>query len=392
MFIKLSKFHSRAFGTSAAPEPLSPAPDGALDLMTIRQHLAIPIHDAEAESHSLKRQRDQGRHMARQEQWDELYALVRRADVSGQHGRLAVQLCEGAASDAIEASHSERGRALGALEAMAADNPSDYVPTMIAALALLLTAHDPQIECGAQFLARAEILLDRFDAETELSPSLACTQCRVSLALNPTPNSLPLPFTALLTLDPQATELLRTLGAKLCNLPEHREQMARRAMHLARDGLREGAYALLWMDGLDRTPEHLELICPRTMLLGIEKLVQPVHHAGATRPPSQRLINALAAFTGLTLAPGQCTSCGSQLSPRAERARAELHGAFSGLIHAHLRVLYPELWQPRPTPGRIPSQTSGPGHALRALARPFETQIRAGQRITFGPDGIAIHG
>lgn len=392
MFVKLSNLPRRAFGTAPAVEPLSPAPDGTLDLMTIRQHLAIPIHDAEAEALSIARQRNQGRHMARQEQWDELYALVRRADINGRHGGLATLLCEGAAADAIEAAPNEREQALGALEAMATAQPNDYVPAMIAALALLFTADSPETTARAQLLARAEMLLDRFDAEAEFAPTLARTQCRISLALDPTPSSLPLPFTALLTLDPQATGLVRTLGAHLCNAPEQREQMARRAMHLAREGLREGAYALLWMDGLDRTPEHLGLICPRTMLLGIEKLVQPVRQYGATRPPSQSLVNALAAFTGLTLAPGQCDSYGAPLSARAERTRAQLHGAFSGLIHAHLRVLYPELWQPRPLPGRSPAPTCGPGHALRALARPFETQIRAGQRITFGPDGIAIGG
>lgn len=389
MFVKLRHLPRRAV---APPEPLGPGPDGVLDLMTIRQHLAIPIHDSDAETQHIARQRAQGRHMARQEQWDELYALVRRADTSGRHAGLATLLCEGAAADAVEAGADERTRALAALEAMAAAEPGDYVPAMIAALALLFTADGPETAARAQLLARAAALLERFDAETEYAPTLARTQCRVSLALDPTPTSLPLPYTALLALDPQATGLLRAFGAQLSSLPERRDQMARRAAHLARDELREGAYALLWMDGLERTPEHLDLICPRTMLLGIEKLVQPVRQYGAARPPCQSLVNALAALTGLTLAPGLCDSRGAPLSARAERARAELHGAFSGLIHAHLRVLYPELWQPRRAPGRSPAPTCGPAHALRALARPFEAQIRAGQRITFGPDGIAIGG
>jgi hypothetical protein len=237
--------------------------------------------------------------------------------------------------------------------------------------------------------AIAEALLDPLDAAALDAPSLAFAQCAL-LAARPAPRRrVAEDYARLINLDPATPAHMRALGAALlpARFGSYREIETEARRTAARTGAAwgEGGYAWVWLDALALDPGGLGTVDAACFADGLRAIAQ--------RKPDQHVINQLAAFCGLTLAPRRS---GTRMSAAQERARATIHGCLGWLIADHLQELHPLLWsQALLEPGRItalpPRRTllqTGRQTALRTIAACFAEEMADGKSLAFSSAGM----
>lgn len=382
------------------------------DLDTLARRILLPSLAISDEEHARTRLHDAGQRLARQEDWIRLADRIAAADAARLHtpggGSAAGLLAEGARADAVEAAGDaiRDGRApdpagLDALEQVRADQPDSYPVALVVALTHMDTGRawrGCMAECTtpqdreARFLdhfRRAEELLAPFDAETRDAPSLAAAQCDL-LAARPLPRRrVADDYGRLVALDPGCAQHLRALGVAL--LPVRSGSFAEldleaRRMAARRDaGNGAAAYAWVWFDALAAAPAGLGAVDTEFFITGL--------HAIAAQHPDQHVINEIAAFCGIAMAPRTGTA---RLPAAQDRARAAIHDCLDWLVARHLHELHPLLWAQAeigPAPARsLPPRsrlvTRGRQAALHLIAERFADELADGSALGFSNAGM----
>ncbi|PKQ11613.1 MAG: hypothetical protein CVT70_13350 [Alphaproteobacteria bacterium HGW-Alphaproteobacteria-1] len=377
------------------------------DLDDLSKRILLPSLPVSDEEHARDHWFGIGQRCARQEDWDVLAERILEAD----HNRLQTPggemvsslIAQGARADLVAAAEHAiaDGRApdktgLAALHAVLTEHAGSYPVALMVARAHVdigLAWRANGAAAGEmrflEHFAIAEALLDPLDAPALDAPSLASAQCAL-LAARPAPRRrVAEDYARLINLDPATPAHLRALGEAL--LParfgsyQEIEIEARRAAARTGAAWGEGGYAWVWFDALALDPAGLGTVDAAYFADGLRAIAQ--------RKPDQHVINQLAAFCGLTMAP---RGSGTRMSAAQDRARATIHGCLDWLIADHLHELHPLLWsQAILEPGRItalpPRRTllqTGRQTALRTIAACFAEEMADGQTLAFSSAGM----
>jgi hypothetical protein len=382
------------------------------DLDSLARRVLLPALPTSDEEHARNRFHDTGQRLARQEDWARLADRIAQADATRRRtpgGEIAARLlAEGARADAVAAArdaardgHGPDPAGLDALERVRDDHPESYPIALVVALTHMdigcawrtcRAAGGSARDREARFLdhfRRAEDLLAPFDATAHDAPSLAAAQCAL-LAARPAPRQrVADDYARLIALDPGCAGHLRALGTAL--LParfgslDTLELEARRMAARAGAQHGAGAYAWVWFEALAADPEGLGTVDAGFFVEGL--------HDIARRTRDQHVINELAAFCGLAMAPRDGAA---RLPAAQERTRAALHGCLDWLVAHHLRELHPLVWAqaligPAPDAGVPPRRAlvaRGRQAALRAIAARFADEMADGGALAFSSAGM----
>ncbi|WP_454275219.1 hypothetical protein [Roseovarius sp. MBR-154] len=380
-----------------------------LDSLTKRILLpALPISDEEL---ARATHQDKGQKLARQEQWEDLAELIEYADSARLRtpgGEAATRLLAyGARADVVSAAEDAlHDRAepdpsgIEALEAVHADLPRCYPVALVLAhahvdigLAWRATAKDPRISAHElrflEHFQRAEALLAPFDGPDLDAPSLAAAQCAL-LAARPTPRlRVADDYATLIDLDPDTPRHMRALGEAL--LPsrygdyDSLDLEARRTASRTQEVWGAGGYTWVYLDALARDRGALARLEADFFIDGLRDIV--------ARRSNQHVVNQLAAFCGLVMAPATGTVA---LPAAQETTRARIQDCLGWLLENHLQELHPLIWsQTLLRPGLTPALPSrraliarGRQAALRVIAARFADEIAGGTSIAFSSAGM----
>ena len=381
-----------------------------LDELT--HHITLPSLPVSDEEIARATHQDKGQRLVRRDQWEHLSRLIQYADdsrLSTPGGEVAsLLLAYGARSDvtlsAEEAIRDDAELDLSGIEAMdaiPAEFPEDYVPSLIVALAHIdigwahktyagdKTAIEQRLRSKTHF-KRATELLAPFDGVHFDAPSLAAARCALNAADPPMGHRLADDYQKLIDLDPDSPRHLRALGQHL--LPIHGgsystlELEARRTAARTKDIWGAGAYTWVFLDALALDPHCLDLMDADFFIDGLSDILR--------LKPDQHTVNLLAAFCAITMAPSQD---GPSLSDRSEKARSKLHNCLHWILTKYLHELHPLIWaQTLLAPGQatmMPSRnalvTRGHQTAMHIIATCFADDINSGFAITFSPKGLS---
>lgn len=356
------------------------------------------------EDKERSRYHEQGRFLARQEDWADLGDLIYKLDVGRvltQGGTPAAELiCGGARSDivALARDYVTQGEphktadALAELEQIAADHSEEYGVALVVA-----TAH---IDIGwlwrgegwrqdipatryAAFVhhfQRANDILARFSPAELDAPYLASVRCSLlTVQILPT-KQVADAYEGLIDLDPECPGYMRALGNHM--LPrwfgdfEALELEARRTAARVSTKWGAGGYTWTYMDALAVDPMALSHVDPDYFLDGIRDILD--------RRSDQHSINMMAAYTGITMATP------AQLPADAIANRKQIRSAFSWIVTDHLTELHPLIWANattfctgETTQSLVDMLEAGQVRALNTLNRHFGSSIQDGDLIHF---------
>lgn len=379
----------------------------APDLDDLSKRILLPALPTSDEEHARDHHFGVGQRLARQEDWEVLARRITQADSARltTPGGEAVSslIAQGARADLVSAAEdaiADGGApdqvGLAALDAVLAEHPASYPVALVVALAHIDVARAWRA-CGQaagelkflEHFAEAETQLAPFEARALDAPSLASAQCAL-LAARPAPRRhVADDYARLIDLDPATPAHMRALGEALlpARFGSHQEIELEARRTAARTGAvwGEGGYAWVWLDALALDPTGLGTVDAPYFAEGLRAIARQL--------PDQHVINELAAFCGLTLAPRPPRA---RLSLPQERARATIHGCLDWLVSDHLHELHPLLWsQALLKPGRgaalPPRRTllqTGRQAALRAIAARFADDIADGQTLAFSSAGM----
>ena len=382
-----------------------------LDIDSLTKRILLPALPVTDEEMARATHQDKGQKFARQELWEDLAEIIEYADSARLRtpgGEAATGLLAygaradvvSAAEDALHDGAEPDGDGIAALEEIRADLPDSYPMALVLALAhvdiglawratatdLTATRHEVRF---LEHFKRAEDLLAPFDGPDLDAPSLAAAQCAL-LAARPTPRlRVADDYATLIDLDPDTPRHMRALGEAL--LParygdyESLDLEARRTASRTQDVWGTGGYAWVYLDALARDPGALARLEAEFFTDGLRDIVARRHN--------QHVINQLAAFCGLIMAP----KIGKSHLPAAQEAtRARIHGCLDWLLENHLQELHPLIWsQTLLSPGLTPALPSrralvarGRQAALRVIAERFAEEIADGTSIAFSSAGM----
>lgn len=384
---------------------------GIEDIEAMTKRVILPSLPVSDEELARAGHQERGLRMARQELWNDLSEKIRYAD----DARLATPggepasllLAAGARGDVVAAAvdalfdgaePDEAG--LEAFENMHREMRDDYGCALVVALAHLdigcawrnLLDEKAPGEALTRFrshLDAAERILDPFDGVELDAPSVAAARCSIYAACEAHGPLVADEYEKLIDLDPDGHRHMRALGRDL--LPPHAgglsaiELEARRAAVRTAELWGAGAYAWVYFDALALEHRALDLLDAEFFAEGLRDI--------AARKRDQHIINMIAAFCAITMAP---PSDGPGLSARAEGARAHLHECLDWVLQDHLQELHPLIWsQALLSPGQSPLMPSnralvqkGRQTALRIIAERFASDIADGSSIAFSPAGM----
>jgi hypothetical protein len=395
--------------TAARPErgtSLSPRMGDGLEL------LSIPCPDPTQEDRVRDLHQNRALRLARQEDWQRLSTLISQADrdltmTPGGMG-IAELMAFGARADvvlAVEHALIDRPpepdapllRGIEALEYVLAENPQDYVIGCIVAQAHMDIAWawrgigwDVEIsprnrEAFDAHFARARDIIDTFDGEPRTSALLAGTSCALLRGESGSAHFVANQYEALVNLNPANTSPLRALGTHM--LPRwygsytSLELEARRTAARTQKVWGAGGYTWVMFDAISMDDTACARLDLAFFIEGLRNIV--------SRRPEPYTINLLAAYCANTM--GQSFSG----NDAADQNRAQIAACADWIVREHLTELHPMIWahaaQGFANNLRVASPTrfaaSGHDDALRIIAGLFRTEIAAGKRIIFTPQG-----
>ncbi|MGH1459421.1 MAG: hypothetical protein ACRBBT_11035 [Paracoccaceae bacterium] len=378
----------------------------------IAEQLLLPARPKSAEEIQRAAHEDQGRFLARQERWSELSAAITRADMTCARTSAGAPVAEllafgaradvvGAVSEALADDSTPSLLGLAALEEILSGAPDDYAIALIVAHAHIDIGwsfrgagwrEEIPALARAAFRAhfqRAERILSTFDINMANAPSLAAARCAL-LAAKPRPQDhVADTYEALIDLDPANPRPMRAMGNHL--LPRWFGSYRQLDLEARRTAARTtpiwgaGAYSWVYLDALTVDPFCAAHVDVEYFIDGLRDILE--------RSTDQHVVNALAAFCAVTMAP----LAESQLPDAAARdARAEVHGALEWICTDHLRELHPLVWAeasagpnlPHPLPSREALRVRGEATAKAWIAKVFEHELREGTVIAFTPRGL----
>lgn len=381
------------------------------DIDSLSQRILLPSVPVTEEELARAAHQDRGQRLARQDLWEDLCAQIEDCDARRLRtpgGESAARLLAygaradvvAAAEDALHDGTAPDPCGIGALEDICAEQPAVYPCALITALAHIdigrawratateqdRTRHEARF---VEHFKRAEALLAPFDGLELGAPQLLAAQCAL-LAARPQPRlRVADDYQRLIELDPASPRHMRALGEAL--LPARYgsydvlELEARRIAARTGGTWGAGGYAWVYLDALALDPQTMERVDPGFFVDGLRDIV--------ARRNDQHVINQLAAFCGIVMAPqsGRRRRVGS-----AETVRREIHACLDWLLENHLQELHPLIWsqtllQPGLTPS-LPSRRAlvakGRQTALRIIAQCFAEYIEDGSSIAFSSSGM----
>ena len=358
----------------------------------------VPILTSSAEDRARAQILAQGRHLARQQDWAELGALIRAADsaraLTPGGASVAELLAAGAREDAVSAACAAVGRS----DADAASRPIADLRDELDALSLdhgvALVVVRAHLDLGTAWLRQAadrrigragfhthfnaaRKLLDAFDPVEADAASLAAARCAVLPGTRGAAARVIDDYDDLIDLDPRCARHLSALGRDM--MPDRfgshaalHEAACRSAARTA-DIWGMGGYVWTCLDAIAADPSCVGALDPALFVEGLHDIL-------ATRP-DQAVVNRLAALTGFTLA------CGPD-APPAHRAIAT---SFCWIVTDHLREVHPRVWAAAPSPVATAAPADGPetgaARALSSIGRLFADDLAAGRSVRAGPEG-----
>lgn len=373
----------------------------------MRPRIDIPVRDPAPEDEACQTLFRRGRHLARQDQWEQLCTEIRDADLARQmtpgRSSSALWLARGARADVVKAACRaiDKGdprtahAALTTLEFNLDDAPHCPSLGLVIALAhvdlasawlgnaLLRALPQSRQEAWHHHMQSAAAMLDRYDPIELDSAMWAYARCAVLAADPHAIQRVADDYEDLVDLDPRSPAHLVAMGRDL--LPtrfgsyEVLEVQARRTLARTTDVWGTGAYSWIFIGALEHDPGAFLRLDAELFCEGLHDILEFA--------PGQHSANRLAAFCGLTIS-GQNVS-GS--------ARARLASCFNWIVEDHLRELHPLVWaNAAASPnGHTVSEDPdlvrrGMARALSTLAERYADRITNGNRLVFSPSGLTF--
>ncbi|WP_299416658.1 hypothetical protein [uncultured Sulfitobacter sp.] len=389
--------HGRTAAFSSAPKSAS---------------LSIPCPDPTREERTRDKHQNRALRLVRQEDWQELSALVKAADTNNQMtpgGMCVAELmtfgaradvvlaAEHALLDRVPAQDAPLMRGIEALEYVLAEHANDYVIGCIVAQAHIDMAWawrgvgwDVEIaprnrEAFEAHFSRAREIVSTFDGVPARSALLASTTCALLCSADGHSQTVADRYEALIDLNPENTAPLRALGTHM--LPrwygtyQGLELEARRTAARTQHIWGAGGYTWVMFDAITAD----DTACARLDLpFFIEGLRDIVTHR-----PEPHTVNLLAAYCANTM--GQAFSG----DDAADANRAQIAACADWIVREHLTELHPMIWahaaQGFANNLRVASAqrfaAAGYDDALRIIAGLFKREISEGKRIVFTDQG-----
>lgn len=378
--------------------------------------LQILCPDPTAEDTCRQAHIETGQRLARQDRWDELSAVIRKADEERALTPGAMPVADlisyGARADVVMAvEHALLGGTpdrdaplldgIEALEHVAADHPDDYViATIVAQTHLDIgwawrgTGWDVEIsainrEAFDAHVDRASDILEAFCKKGLNSAFLATTCCAVLSGAKDDKEGLAQKYETLIDLNPANPRPMRAMGNYL--LPrwngshDKLELEARRTAARTIDVWGAGAYTWVMFDAITYDDEACAA-------LDLDFFIEGMHDI-LTRSDDAYTVNLLAAYCANAM--GQTFSGNDE----ADQNRARIAHCAGWIVRDHLTELHPMIWAHAAqgfdnnlrvhSPERFAA--SGREDAMRIITGLFRKEIAAGKRIVFtdtGPEAL----
>lgn len=379
----------------------------AQDLGALSKRILLPSLPSADEDMTRMAIWEQGRRLARQENWDTFSSKLQVADAArlSTAGGMseAMLLIMGAHADVVAAASDSLldGRApdpmgLQALEGLLTDRPDDYTTALVVAMAHIRIARAWQSAIegplpidtpnGPVHLESARDILSRFDAEALDAPSLAAVDAALIESLDPSPGKIVASYRKLINMDPDCIQYLRAYGPILLSADAKQSTALMREAGMICDQTHDiwgdGAYVWVQIDALAQEPTALAHLDVDLFIQGMRDILKA--------RTNQHIANELAAFCAMCMAPQP------GLPRAAEAARARLHACLNWILERHLHELHPRVWaewgQPLattdPSTGHRVLLAQGREIALRSIAAFFADQLADGSSIAFSPSGM----
>lgn len=407
-------FLSRTVLNRLRHRPLSlPAPTPVAAPLNPEECLDIQICTATDDQKMRDAAWQQGRFLARQDQWDLFADLLvqneanRETTICGMP--LADLLALGARSDVVLGaehalldgtlpSDARLPDGIAALEEVLDEFPNSYAIAVTVALAHIdigwawrgtgwdATVPRPNRAAFQSHFDRARTILEPYCALELNSPILAAARCAL-LPSDPDPHArLADDYEDLIDLDPANHRHMRALGTQL--LPrwagnyDQLDLQARRTTQRTKDIWGpNGGYTWVYLDAIASDEQACAHVDPYIFICGLRDIV--------SRRPDQRMINLLTAYCAITLQQRL------GYDPIADYARTQIAECTRWLIRDHLTEVHPVIWahagEGADTTTRTTSRNRiiarGRADALQAICDNFSEDILRGHIIRFTSEG-----
>lgn len=402
-------------GICAMSKPADiPTPSVALKHARLEPRLVIPTCDRSREEKEQGWHFNQGRHLARQERWDDLSYLIRQFDAlrATTPGGIPVPtlLANGARADTLSPIMTQdtefkeiRSLCAAALDQIAEERSDDYPTALVAAMAHIdvgwsyrgtgwnsdMAPRDH--ETFARHFDRATTLIDRFSAPEIVTPAMAAARCAALPGAHAPEKQVVAAYDTLIALDPNAPCHMRAYGNHL--LPrwfgsyDALNLQARRTASSTQAEWDHGGYTWVYMDALLVDERAYELLDTDFFLDGVRDIL--------TKRPEQHLANMFAAYLGVSTR-DRAPRGGDR--HRIEKARARLTAGFRWVLQDFLREVHPLLWaeaadrfsEDAALPDRAVLVRRGRAQAYSRISEAFAHVIADGQIVRFCPEGIVF--
>ena len=380
--------------------------------------LSIACPDPTAEDKLRDHYLNKGQHLARQEDWEALSALIRHADLMRDltpgfmpvaelmaYGARAdvILAAEHALMDGKPAKDAPLMAGIEALEHVLAEHPNDHIIAAIVAQthmdigwAWRGTGWDAEIptrnrEAFAAHFDRASDIVEQYSGKTSNSPFLAATCCALLANAEQEEHSVANHYEILIDLNPGNPKSMRSMGNHL--LPRWFGSYAELELEARRTAARTqklwgaGAYAWVQFDAITYDDQACANLDVPFFVEGLRDIL--------ARRPNAYTANLLAAYCANSI--GQAISGNDQ----ADHNRAQIAKCAHWIIRDHLTELHPMIWahaaQGFDNNLRVRSASrfaaSGREDAMRIITSLFSREIEAGQRIVFtdtGPQAVVL--
>lgn len=396
----------------AAPD-LCPANSALAAALPEQGQLNIPVAKLDPKDLVGRETIERGRHLARQDRWDELSAEMHAADQTGATAPDGMPIADllgfGARSDVVlAAEHAlSDGKAvsdydllggISELETEMRDHPGDPMIAAIVALAHIdiawawrgnsVDATLPALHssrCAAHFDRAGQILPDCTAAAPD-SPLIAAANCALLAGQRKETARVAEKYERLIGLDPKNQRHMRAMGSHL--LPrwfgsyEELELQALRNAARTHGTWGAGGYTWVQFDAIAMDAEACARVDVEYFLEGLRDILR-LH-------PGQQMVNMLSAYCAITV------QNGLGLNEKADQVRSQMRETANWLIRDHLTELHPLIWA-HATAGfnnsvRINSPerfaARGQRDALRTIGDFFRDELGSGKDVTFTPTGL----
>lgn len=374
--------------------------------------LIIPCPDPTAEERAQDKHTRRGQKLARIEDWEQLSAEVRKADVKRRKtpGGLSVAelIASGARSDVVSAVEhalvdgevapdAPIMAGIEALEHLLAEMPDDIALAAIVAMTHIdlawawrgtchrLRVSGQNLEAFHAHLDRADAILADFDPVSYDSPLLGATHYALTAARGRSIKTITQMFENWTDLDPMNARAYRAYGMQM--LPrwngsyDQLELAARRAAARTHDIWGAGAYTWVNFDAISCDPEACARIDLDFLLEGLDDIL--------SRKSDQHTVNTLLAYCANTMG---VTQTGND---KTDHMRAQIADAATWIVQDHLTELHPLLWAhaARGFDNSLRIRcvkrfaASGYADAMHFLNQTFRHELAEGCRIVFTKNG-----